>query len=214
MKEKLKEEQLKLAKEVITKDELKKIELVAGVDQSFIENKVISGIVVIKDKKVIEKKYAVKESVIPYMPGYLFYREGPAILEAYNLLENKPDLIFIDGNGILHPRRIGLASHVGLLLDKPVIGIAKKLLIGKEKRNEVEVDNEVRAIKIASKEFAKPIYVSPGHKISLRTAFKITKEFLDGTHKLPVPLKLAHKYVNKVKERLKKENGNGDSINS
>ena len=154
MKEKLKEEQLKLAKEVITKDEFKKIELVAGVDQSFIENKVISGIVVIKDKKVIEKKYAVKESVIPYMPGYLFYREGPAILEAYNLLENKPDLIFIDGNGILHPRRIGLASHVGLLLDKPVIGIAKKLLIGKEKRNEVEVDNEVRAIKIASKEFA------------------------------------------------------------
>src|SRR3989344_3824127 len=176
MKEKLKEEQLKLAKEVITKDELKKIELVAGVDQSFIENKVISGIVVIKDKKVIEKKYAVKESVIPYMPGYLFYREGPAILEAYNLL-----------------------------VDKPVIGIAKKLLIGKEKRNEVEVDNEVRAIKIASKEFAKPIYVSPGHKISLRTAFKITKEFLDGTHKLPAPLKLAHKYVNKIKERLKKE---------
>ena len=205
MKEKLKEEQLKLAKEVITKDEFKKIELVAGVDQSFIENKVISGIVVIKDKKVIERKYAVKESIIPYMPGYLFYREGPAILEAYNLLENKPDLIFIDGNGILHPRRIGLASHVGLLLDKPVIGIAKKLLIGKEKRNEVEVDNEVRAIKIASKEFAKPIYVSPGHKISLRTAFKITKEFLDGTHKLPAPLKLAHKYVNKIKERLKKE---------
>lgn len=205
MKDKLKEEQLKLAKEVITKDDFKKIELVAGVDQAFIDNKIISGIVVLKKGKIIEKKYAIMEAKIPYMPGYLFYREGPVILEAYNLLENKPDLIMIDGNGILHQRRIGLASHVGLLLNKPTIGIAKKLLLGKEKRNEIEVDNEVRAIKVVSKEFAKPIYISPGHKISVRTAFKITKEFLDGTHKLPKPLKLAHKYVNKIKEKLKKE---------
>jgi len=210
MKEKLKEEQLKLAKEVITKDEFKKIELVAGIEQSFIENKIISGIIVLKKKKIIEKKYAVVESKFPYMPGYLFYREGPAILEAYNSLENKPDLIFINGNGILHPRRIGIASHIGLLLDKPTIGIAKKLLIGKEKGNEIEVENEIRAIRIIPKEFAKPIYVSPGHKISLRTAFKITKDFLDGTHKLPEPLKLAHKYAEKIKEKIKNKENNSD----
>ncbi len=205
MKEKLKEEQLKLAKEVITKDDFKKIELVAGIDQAFFDNKIISGIVVLKKGKIIERKYAVKEVKIPYIPGYLFYREGPVILEAYNLLENKPDIIFINGNGILHPRRIGLASHVGLLLDKPTIGVTKKLILGKEKGNEIEVGNEIRAIKVSSKEHAKAIYVSPGHKISVRSAFKTTKDFLDGTHKLPGPLKLAHKYVNKVKEKLKKE---------
>src|SRR3989344_8492818 len=96
MKDKLKEEQLKLAKEIITKDEFKKIELVAGIDQAYFDNNVVSGIVVLdKNKKIIDRKYAVKEAKIPYIPDYLFYREGPAIMEAYILLENKPDLIFI-----------------------------------------------------------------------------------------------------------------------
>lgn len=199
-----KEEQLKLAKKVITKDDFDKIELVGGVDQAFIDKRRIISAVVVCDYKtmdIVEKKYAIVEVKVPYIPGYLSYREAPAIVETVNELEQKPDILMVDGHGISHPRRIGLASHVGLLLDIPTIGVAKRLLCGEVKNGKVYVNNEVRGIELKTKEFARPIYISPGHRISLKTAVEIVKKCVRLPHKLPEPLYLAHMYANKIKKK-------------
>jgi len=126
--------------------------------------------------KVIEKKHAVVAATIPYVPGFLAYREMPAVLEAFHLLENKPQLLFCDGNGILHPFRIGLASHLGLILDIPTIGITKKKLCGNVVDNTIMIDDEKRGYMLTTKEFAKPIVVSPGFKISLKIQNNLTLE--------------------------------------
>lgn len=204
--EKLKEEQLKLAEKIIINDSFDKIETIAGVDQTFIGDEVISGIVVCnyKDLKPIEKKFAVVRAKVPYVSGFLFYREGPAAIEAFNKLEQKPDVLIVDGNGILHPRRVGMASHVGILLDVATIGIAKKLIAGEVREGTVYMEKEARGYEFISREHAKPFYVSPGHKISLKTSLEIVKKCIKFPHKLPEPLHLAHRYANKVKENLAK----------
>ncbi|MEK0351159.1 MAG: endonuclease V [Nitrosopumilus sp.] len=201
---KLKEEQIKLAKKVINTDSAEKIATIAGADQSYADNKVISAIAVCdyKSLEVIEEKHAVVDAKIPYKSGFLFYRDGPAVIEAFNKLENKPDVLILKGNGILHPRRIGMASQVGLLLDTATIGVAKKLMLGQVKGNTIYVEKEARGYKITTREHAKPIYVSPGYKVSLKTSLEVIKNCLRYPHKLPEPLQLAHKYGNKVKKEL------------
>ncbi len=202
---KLKEEQLKLAGKVSIVDNIEKIKTIGGVEQIFYENKIISTIVVCdyKDFKFIESKYSIADVKIPYISGYLFYREGPAIMEAFNKLEHKPDVLLVKGNGILHARRIGMASHLGVLLDTPTIGVAKNLSLGEVKENTIYIDKEARGYKFISREHAKPIYISPGHKISLRMSMEIVKKSIKYPHKLPEPMHLAHKYANKVKKELK-----------
>jgi len=143
--EKLKLEQEKLAKKVITHDVFEKedIKTIAGIDQAYTsDNRIVSAIVVlnVKDLKEIETKYSVKEVTLPYIPGFLSYRELPAMVEAYNMLDTRPDLIMVDGNGILHPRRFGLASHLGVILDKVSIGIAKSLLTGEVNDERIIID--------------------------------------------------------------------------
>ncbi len=202
----LKREQIELAKKIVTADKFEKAETIAGVDQASYENDIISAIVVCdaKNMKVLEEKYAIDKAPIPYIPGYLSYREMPIAIKAFHRIETKPDITIFDGNGILHPRRIGIASHFGLLTDRAVIGVAKKLLCGNLQDGKVEMDKEIRAIELKTRDVSNPIYVSPGHKISLQTAVKIIKDTIKG-HKLPEPLYLAHKYANKVKKNLKEE---------
>ena len=202
----LKEEQLKLAKKVSTKDSFDKIEIIAGVDCAYNQDDAIAAIVVCdyKTMEVKEKVFSVVRAKVPYLKGFLAYREGHAISEAYAKLENKPDLMIFDGNGILHPRKIGLASHMGVLLDQASIGIAKQLLVGEIKGSIVYVDKEVRAELIVTREHSKPVYVSPGHKISLKTSVEIVKKCMRFPHKLPEPLHLAHKYANEIKEKIEK----------
>ena len=200
---KLKEEQLKLAKEVILKDSFSKVKLIGGCDQAFVDDNVISGVVVCnKELELVEKKHAVIDTRVPYVSGFLFYREGPAIVEAFNKIEKKPDVLLVDGNGILHPRRIGMASHLGILLDVATIGITKNLMCGNVKEGKVYVDKEIRGLELKTREYARPIYLSPGHKISFGKSLKIVKDYLKSPHKLPEPLYLAHRYVNEVRKRL------------
>ncbi len=201
---KLKAEQIKLAKEVVCRDEFDKVKLVAGVDQAFIGDEVISAIVVCdyKTLKPVEEKYAIVKTDVPYIPGYLSYREAPAIVEAYGKLEQKPDVLIVDGNGILHPRRIGMASHVGILLDVPTIGVAKTFLLGEKMDHEIMVGNEVRGFELITKEHARPIYVSIGHKIGLGSSVRIVKDCLVYPHKLPEPLHLAHRKADDLREQL------------
>lgn len=202
--EKMRKEQLKLAQEVILRDEFERPKLIAGCDCTFEEERVIAAIVVLEypSMRFVEAKYAFHEDAIPYIPGYLSYREMPAVTEAFSKLRNRPDIIFCDGNGILHPRRIGCASHLGIALGIPTIGIAKKLLLGEVREGKVWVDNEIRGFEVKTKDVANPIYVSPGHMISLGTALKLAMDCIRTPHKLPEPLHEAHKYANKVRKKL------------
>jgi len=200
----LKKEQLKLAEKVIIRDFIKNIKTIGGVEQAFIENKVISAIVVCdyKDFKVIEKEYATVDAKINYMSGYLFYREGPAVIEAFNKLKEKPDVLIVNANGILHPRRLGMASHLGILLDIPTVGVVKTLMLGEIKEKTIYVEKEARGYGLITRKYANPIYISPGHKISLKTSLDILKKSIKYPHKMPEPLHLAHKYVNKMRKEL------------
>lgn len=206
--DRLKEEQLKLAKKIILRDSFDKLELIGGADAAYDNCNVISAIVICdyKTMEVKEKASAMAKADIPYLKGFLAYREGSAISSAYAKLENKPDIMLFDGNGILHPRRCGLASHMGVLLDTASIGIAKRLLIGEIKGSNVYVDDEVRAELVATREHSKPIYISPGHKVSLKTSVKIVRDCIKFPHKLPEPLHIAHRYANEVRENKKREN--------
>jgi deoxyribonuclease V len=198
----LKSEQLKLAQKVIIGGWVKKIETIAGAEQIFVNGKILSGMVVCdyKSMKVIEKKHSLADAKIPYISGFLFYREGLAIIEAFNKLVHKPDVLIIKGNGILHPRRMGMASQIGILLDTSTIGVAKGLMTGKIIERTVYVDKEARGYELVTREHARPIYVSPGHKISLKKSLEAIKNTLRLPHKLPEPLHLARKYANGVRK--------------
>ena len=204
---KLKKEQLKLAEKVSLTDSVKKITTIGGADQSYVGDKVISAIVVCdyKSLETIEEKYAIVDAKIPYKSSFLFYREGLAVIEAFNKLEQKPDVLILKGNGILHPRRMGMASQVGILLDIATIGVTKRLMLGQVREKTIYVEKEARGYELITREHSKPIYISPGNKISLKTSLEIIKKCIRFPHKLPEPLHLAQKYGNKVKEDLVKE---------
>ena len=201
---KLKEEQIKLAKKAIIKDSTDDIKTIAGAEQAFFGKNILSAIVVCdyRNFRIIEEKHATAEAKIPYISGFLFYREGPAVMEAFSRLEQKPDVLMVNGNGILHPRKMGMASHLGILLDMPTIGVAKRLSFGEIRGKTVYADNKARGYELISREHSKPLYVSPGHKVSLKKSLEIVKKCIIYPHKLPEPLHLAHKYADKMKKEL------------
>jgi len=198
-----KEIQLKLAAEVATENEGINPRLIAGVDISSPDSRGIArGAVVVlgyPEFTIVEVKLAEKEVTLPYIPGLLSFRECPVILAACEKLYNTPDLVLVDGQGIAHPRRLGLASHLGLFLDMPTIGCAKSVLCGSHKPVGEEVasyaeliDNgEVIGAALRTKIGTKPIYVSIGHKIGLAMAVNWVMKCCRG-YRLPEPTRLAH----------------------
>ena len=193
---KLREEQIKLSKKVIIKDSFKKIETVAGIDVAYPKNEfdyACGACVIInyKTKEIIEKKTIFWETDFPYISTYLFYREFPVIRELINILKTDPTVFMFDGNGILHPYEIGLATQAGIALDKPSIGIAKRLLYGEISGNEVKINGEKKGYTFFShKKIKRPIFISPGHKISFDTTIAIVKRLIK--FKIPEPLRQAH----------------------
>jgi deoxyribonuclease V len=157
---------------------------------------------------------AVSERVsFPYIPGLLSFREGPPLIAAFSRLRNSPDVVLFDGQGIAHPRGMGLASHLGLLLDLPAIGCAKTRLVGSyagvgEKRGEwtklVYQDRQVGAV-LRTRDRVKPLFVSQGHRIGLSRAVAIVLSCCRG-YRVPEPLRRAHLAVN----RLRTEQAEGD----
>ena len=200
----LKKEQLKLAPKIVLNDGFSKIKTIAGVDCCPFENKLIACVVICEypSLKMLEKKTFILDGPLPYKPGYLAYREMPAMIEAFNKLEEEPDILFVDGLGILHPRRIGLASHLGLVLNQPTIGITDKLLFGKVENGKIIYNNHVSGFEIKTKEHAKSIYVSPGHFITLGSTLNIITNAIKFPHKMPEPLYLAHKFAKKKAKAL------------
>lgn len=201
----LKKEQRKLAEKISLQDHFTKIKTVGGVDCAQIKNKLVACVTVceISSLKLIEKKTAFLYDPLPYRPGFLAYREMPAIIEAFNKLEKEPDVLLVDGSGILHPRRLGMASHLGLALNKPTIGLTKKLFIGRIEKNKIYLGKDLVGLVVKTKEQAKPLYLSPGHLISLGTALKIIQETVKPPHKLPEPLHLAHRFAKKEVKKLR-----------
>jgi len=192
----LREEQIRFSKKVKLNDNFKKIETVAGIDVAYPkeEFKHACGACVIMDfksKEIIEKKTISWETNFPYISTYLYYREFPIIRELVNILKNEPTVFMFDGNGILHPYGFGLASQAGIALDKPSIGIAKRLLIGNIKVNDIYIDKIKKGFTFfSSNKIKKPIYVSPGNKISFETTKKIVKKL--SKFKIPEPLRQSH----------------------
>jgi deoxyribonuclease V len=190
----------------------KKIKTIAGADISF--NKfspvVYAGLVVLSlpELEVVEEVGVVSETRFPYIPGLLSFREAPSVLEAWAKLKTEPDAVMFDGQGIAHPRRVGIASHVGLWLNRPTLGCAKSVLVGKY----VEPDmvrgswtelidpkkNEVVGAALRTKTNVQPIFVSPGHLIDLQSAIELTLR-CDGGYRQPEPTRRAHHLVNALR---------------
>jgi deoxyribonuclease V len=199
---KLRDVQRKIAKEVRTSDELKKedIKKIAGFETAFVDDKIICAAVVLDAKtfEIVEKKYTVSKIPMQYIPGFLAFREGPAIMQTYYSLELEPEVLMIAGHGVAHPLKCGLASYIGVELGKTTIGISKKILVGEIKKNKIVILNETRGEEIKTREHANPLYVSSGHLISLKTSVDLVKKSIIQPHKLPEPLHEARKYLKKV----------------
>ncbi len=181
--------QKKLAGKVILKDMFKKLEYVGGVDQAYNSDEVVSVICIYKfpELEQVEVEHLFDKVDFKYMPGLLSFREGPPILKAYKKLKTKPDVLFVNGNGIMHFRFIGLASHIGVELDIPTIGVTQNLLCGKVIDGKVVYKGKHVGYEYHSKAGCRPIYVSPGHKVSLSSSLRITKSCIT-KYKLPLPL--------------------------
>lgn len=185
-----------------------KVNFVAGVDISFIGKLGLAVVVVIdKQFKIIEVAYFLGEVKMAYIPGLLAFREGPLFLEAWKKVKTNPEVVFFDGQGIAHPRKLGIASHMGLIIEKPTIGIAKSKLVGEYKEpfkkkgsfSHLIYNGEKIGVVYRSRDNVKPIFISPGHLIDLQSSLKLTKMFID-KYRLPEPTRLAHIFSQKLKK--------------
>ena len=201
----LENEQEKLSKSVKLKDAVKfdDIQMIAGCEATTLGNNVICAISVLsKDLEIIEERFSAKRAEFPYMSEFRAYRELPAMMDCWEKIENAPDVMIVNGHGILHPRKLGLASHFGILIDKPTIGIASSLICGEVKEGKVYFNGKVLGQELLTKKGSKPIYISPGHMISLNTSIEIVKKLIREPHKLPEPLDAAHRYASRIKDEL------------
>ncbi len=184
--------------------------LLAGVDLAFsrADDTCIAGVVVwdVRSHEVVEQ-HAIRRPVrFPYVPGLLSFREAPAILAVLRKVRTEPDAFLFDGQGLAHPRRFGLACHVGLLIDRPSLGCAKSLLVGtfraigvsRGSTSRIEHDGEHIGTALRTRYNVRPVYVSVGHRLSLTVAVDITLSASTG-FRLPEPTRLADKLVARKK---------------
>ncbi len=200
--EALKAQQKALARNLILRA-LPLPDVVAGADVSYDTQRGLSwgAIVVLKREnfEVLDQAVAVKETPFPYLPGFLSFREVPVLKEAFYQLKVKPQVILVDGQGLLHPRGLGLASHLGLELGIPTIGVAKKPLVGDfvlppEARGSwspVYVNGQWKGIVLRTRKGVKPVFISPGHLTDLESSLRIVWACL-GRYRLPEPIRQAH----------------------
>jgi len=196
-----------VAEKVIIKDDFDEITVIAAADQAFFEEKIISGIILFNydSLEIIEHSFSIQAVNFPYISTILSFREGPAIVNAFRKLKTRPDMLLIDGAGINHPRNAGIATHIGVALDMPTIGITKKILCGNGGRpsqvgeaSPLVYNDRTVGWLLKSSNRSRPIVVAPGHRVSLESSLSIVKASLRG-HKLPEPSRLAHAYVNSIK---------------
>lgn len=205
--------QIKLSKQVIKKDTLpKSLHYVAGVDVAYAGDWSIGAAVVLDytSSSLVEAQKSKVKTSFPYIPTLLSFREIKPSQAAIRKLKTQPDVYLIDAQGIAHPYRLGFASHLGIILDKPTIGVAKSLLCGRvepetEKRWAPITDKgEIIGASFRSGIQRRPIYVSIGHKVSLERAMEIVEHFTR-TSWMPEPIRLAHALATEEKKKHKRE---------
>ncbi|WP_435928211.1 deoxyribonuclease V [Dryocola sp. BD613] len=200
----LRQQQIELASNVIREDRfaVESPALIAGADVGFEQGGEVTraAIVLLKypSLELVEYKIARINTTMPYIPGFLSFREYPALLAAWEMLSQKPDLLFVDGHGISHPRRLGVASHFGLLVDVPTIGVAKKRLCGRfeplgdeigEKQPLIDKGEQLAWV-WRSKKRCNPLFVATGHRVSTDTALLWVQRCMAG-YRLPEPTRWA-----------------------
>ena len=189
--------------------------LIAGCDSSFpTPDTILSVFVVLQfpSLELVEKVYSYGPVTMPYVPGFLSFREAPNVVQAFAKLTQKPDIIMVDGHGIAHPRRVGIAAHLGVLLDMPTFGVAKQRLTGTFQEPaptkgsltpllDVKTGELIGEV-IRSKDKVLPLFVSPGHRCDQATATRLTLACLRG-YKLPEPTRLADYWAEEFKREVR-----------
>ncbi|MDH5374606.1 MAG: endonuclease V [Candidatus Bathyarchaeota archaeon] len=209
--EKAHETQLRLSKQIVLKDVLpKKIHLVAGVDAAYMRDLSVGAVVVLDytSLEFVESQTAFCKTRFPYVPTLLSFREMPPTVLSIKKLRLQPDIFLVDAHGFAHPYRCGFASHLGLVIGKPTIGVAKSRLFGKVEETRGKRDaallkhnNEVIGAVVTTTHGCKPVYVSVGHMVSLETAVKIVRHC---THhnRIPEPILKAHELATAEKRKI------------
>ncbi|HEX4208074.1 MAG TPA: deoxyribonuclease V [Ktedonobacteraceae bacterium] len=198
--------QRELAKNVIIEDRLGEVHHIAGVDMAINETNSLARAAVVlltyPELEVVERHVYEEPIRMPYIPGLLSFREAPCVIGAFDQLRQRPDLVMVDGMGIAHPRRIGIASHLGLWLELPTIGCGKSMLVGKYDKAAlgeeagsmvplVDKRETIGAI-VRTRARVNPMIISPGHMISIETSVKYVLACSKG-YRLPEPTRLADK---------------------
>jgi len=195
-----------LRERVEREDRFGTLQFVAGADLAFDPetNLAFAGVIVYQFPQLreVERRAARRTLRFPYVPGLLSFRESPVLLAAFEQLRTEPDLILVDGHGVAHPRRFGIACHLGLLLDRPTIGCAKSILVGEAAEPGVRAGStaplvdkgETVGMVLRTRDRVKPIYVTTGHRVSLESAVRIARQCLDG-FRIPKPTREADHFV-------------------
>ena len=188
---------------------IKKINLIAAADVAYKKGAMYGVVAVFEfpSLNVVEKKTAKMKEGFPYVPGLLTFREGPVLLKTFAKIKSEPDVIIFDGQGVAHPERMGEAAHMGILLDKPTIGCAKSRLVGtykepkKKKGSHASLffDGGIVGVVLRTRERVKPLFISPGFKIDLKSSIKIVLECCRG-YRNPEPIR----YVDRESKKMAK----------
>lgn len=191
---------------------MKNPEYVAGVDAAFLGDKIIAVACLYSypDLTPIEERYVAAKVSFPYIPGYLSFREGPAVIQALSCLNVRPDLILFDGQGIAHPRGLGIAAHIGVLLDLPSIGCAKSRLVGEYKEpgnkkgswSPLDYKGKIVGTVLRTRDNIRPLFISPGHRIDLKGSIEIVMRCIS-KYRIPEPLRRADSLSKMLKKEIK-----------
>ncbi|MBI3933730.1 MAG: endonuclease V [Acidobacteria bacterium] len=202
--------QLKIPSLVVREDRFQEIRTVAGADIALDASKGYAAVIVYSFPELEEREraWSARALKFPYVPGLLAFRELPLLLETFAKLRRKPDLILADGHGWAHPRRAGMACHLGLLLDTPTIGCAKSLLAGdymlpdamRGSTSPLRDGQEQIGKVVRTRDGVRPVFVSCGHRVSLATAVRLTLQCCDG-YRIPKPQREADHWVKQLKKR-------------
>lgn len=194
------------------------IKNVAGVDLAYWnmngDEYAVCCIVVLnyENQEVVEKKYAVGKITVPYVPGCLAFRELPIFLKTYETVDTDVDIFFFDGNGYLHPQHMGVATHAGIIINKPTIGVAKSYLkinntdfcmpsIKQFAYTDIKIDNEIYGRVLRTQSGVKPVFLSIGNKIDLDTAMQITNTLVTKDSHIPLPTRLADIMTHEIRKK-------------
>jgi deoxyribonuclease V len=209
--EKLEKEQIALARDLTLSDKIdfSLTETFGAIENIFLKNKILSCMIVVdKNFEIIDQAYVFERINFPYFPGFRSYRELPAMIKVLERLNEKPDVILVSAQGIIHPR-LGLASHFGLSTGIPTIGVSSSLVDAEasdEDNADITRDNKKIGKSLKSKKESNALYISPGDHITIDSAYKISKELINLPHKRPEPIHMVAKYAKSVKKELMIEN--------